>query len=666
MRIQKVRLKNYRSILDEEISFDSLTAIVGPNGAGKSAALKALDEFYSTTRTTTLDDFYNRDSTAEIEITVSFGDLTETERDLFAHYLDGSTLSVTKVIDQSRERYHGSRLQDPEFSKIRALGGKSDRRKAYNELREQDAYKELPTVRSAEDAEAALAAWEATHANRLQLIRDDGKFFGFRQVGQSRLERFTRFVLVPAVRHAEQDAADSRGSAIYQLMELVVRSTLERSSAFAEFRNRVRGEYATILDPERIPQLGELGARLTDILRNYVPSAAVLLDWIVADQLNFPLPKAQVRLREDNFDAPVDKVGHGLQRAFILSLLQGLAGALGDEPAQPAEDGEETGSIPAETPPDMILAIEEPELYQHPNRQRHLARILQQLSDGTIPGVARRTQVIYCTHSPLFLDIANFECVRRFQKAPNPADGTMPLVTQVQSADPAAVAQTLEGVQDRAPSTPFTANSLKVRLATVMTPSVNEGFFGEVVALVEGEEDRAALLGCAELTGVDLEAKGIAVVACSGKTNIDRPFLVFSALGIPTYVVFDSDSDNLPEGHPETNRALQRLLGCEVIEDFPSTRVLERFAVVDPNLTELLKARCGVELHASLADEFCAEHGYRRHEDCWKSPRFVAELLRRAEATNAQCDELYSIVRLLVGLVPDRGTVGSYQSPAGR
>ena len=53
-------------------------------------------------------------------------------------------------------------------------------------------------------------------------------------------------------------------------------------------------------------------------------------------------------------------------------------------------------------------AIEEPELYQHPSRQRHLASVLLNLAKGAIPGVAENTQVIYATHSPLFVGLDRF------------------------------------------------------------------------------------------------------------------------------------------------------------------------------------------------------------------------------------------------------------------
>ncbi len=55
--------------------------------------------------------------------------------------------------------------------------------------------------------------------------------------------------------------------------------------------------------------------------------------------------------------------------------------------------------------PNLVLAIEEPELYQHPSRQRHLASVLLNLAEGALPGVAKNTQVIYTTHSPLFVGL---------------------------------------------------------------------------------------------------------------------------------------------------------------------------------------------------------------------------------------------------------------------
>jgi hypothetical protein len=499
-----------------------------------------------------------------------------------------------------------------------------------------------------------MIAWEQQHPEACARILDDGKFFGFRQVGQAKLERFTRFVLVPAVRDADQDAADSRGSPIYQLMELVVRSVLAQNEALTQFKARAQQEYGRLMSPDGVPQLHDLEARLTGVLRSYVPQAEVLLEWLAPDQIEIPMPKAQVHLVEDGFTASVDRVGHGLQRAFILSLLQILAGSLYETgtAGEPTETVGRTAVLP-----DLILAIEEPELYQHPSRQRYLCRVLRSLADGSIVGVARRTQVVYCTHSPLFVEISSFDNLRRFHKVPNPADPAKPLVTSVRSATIAEVAATLGAIQDIPPRAPFTGESLLSRLIPLMGPLVNEGFFGDAVVLVEGEEDRAAVLGCALLADIDLEAKGVAVVPCGGKTNLDKPLIIFQRLGIPTFVVFDSDSAKGAEGHPAANRSLQRLVGLSEVQDFPETQVSDSFAVFDPELTRVLRDRCGEDLYSGTVERFQNEFGYANGDACRKSPRFVRELLAECQRRGEGCAELTEVVRRIERLAAHRGTI---------
>lgn len=47
MIIESIHVQNFRSIHDEILTCDNLTALIGPNGSGKSAFLKALQIFYN-------------------------------------------------------------------------------------------------------------------------------------------------------------------------------------------------------------------------------------------------------------------------------------------------------------------------------------------------------------------------------------------------------------------------------------------------------------------------------------------------------------------------------------------------------------------------------------------------------------------------------------------
>ena len=123
----------------------------------------------------------------------------------------------------------------------------------------------------------------------------------------------------------------------------------------------------------------------------------------------------------------------------------------------------------------------------------------------------------------------------------------------------------------------FTASSLRARLTNLMTPWVNEGFFANVVALVEGESDQCAILEVARQIGVDFEKVGISVIPVRGKTNLATPFLIFTELGIPVYLVFDCDKNKGIDGKPETNKLLLRLCGYPE-EEFSKTSVKDNLA----------------------------------------------------------------------------------------
>ena len=111
MIIQKVHVKNFRSILDESLPCDSLTALVGRNGAGKSSFLSAIELFYDQSAKVTTEDFYSEDTTQDIEIAVTFADLSADAKELFSAYLDNDVLTVVRVFSlaEGKKIWHLSR-----------------------------------------------------------------------------------------------------------------------------------------------------------------------------------------------------------------------------------------------------------------------------------------------------------------------------------------------------------------------------------------------------------------------------------------------------------------------------------------------------------------------------------------------------------------------------
>jgi len=651
MIIKSVRVRNFRCIRDETLECEDLTVLVGPNGSGKSTFLRAIDLFYALQTRVTEEDFYNKNTNQPIVISIMFNNLTQQELDLYKPYVEGNTLTVEKEIaspgGRGYERYFGLKMQNPDFQEVRAPGTATVKRQVYSQLQQQ--YPELPNISRADDIEPALADWEQSHPERCQRTQDSGQFFGFEAVGNARLERFTKFSLVPAVRDASEDAIEGRDSSLTDLMDLVVRQVLLQKPELEQFRTDVREQYRELVDEEKLPELPQLADNLTKTLQTYTPDAQITLEWMIGEP-NIPTPTASASLVEDDYKGAVSKKGHGLQRAFILTLLQHLATV---KLTREVEEHEgiteltedtitEQGKTAATTViPNLVIAIEEPELYQHPNRQRHLSKVFLQLAESGLEG-GERVQITYSTHSPLFVGIERFDKIRLFKK--EKLVENLPKETRVKSVTMEQLAERLDEATD-SPKGSFTATSLQAKLTNLMTLWVNEGFFASVVALVEGESDQCAILQVAKQIGIDFEKVGISVIPVRAKTSLDRPYLIFTELGIPTYIVFDCDKNNKED---RTNKLLLKLCGYPE-EELPKTTVKDNMACFEDNLETILKAEIGEELYNQLLEQYTHEFGYSTKRGEGK-PLVISKIVEEVYKRGKKIETLENIVNSIVAL----------------
>ena len=649
MIIKSIRVQNFRCIRDEILPCESLTALIGPNSSGKSSFLRALDIFYTPTARYTEDDFYNRDTSQDIVVTVTFADLTEDEKKLFQKYVESGGLTVEKVMkwppNRGSQKYYGTSLQNSEFSSFRSASG-ANLRVEYNKLL-RSGYSDLSGYTNKDDAEEALQGWEESHPEQCIRRQDEGQFFGFKEVGEAHLERFTRFILVPAVRNASEDATEGKGTSLTEIMDLVVRSVLAQQNKIIELQKETQKQYERIVDPTKLVELQTLEQNLSDTLKIYVPDVKVKLTWLSENVIDIPMPKADIKLMEDKYLSPVESTGHGLQRALILTMLQHLAIAQVQESVKQKENSidkvsKETHSLKT---PNLILGIDEPELYQHPNRQRHLSKILLKLAEGSIKEVANRTQIIYSTHSPLFVDINRLAEIRVLHKVRKERD--KPKQTKIVYTNLDEVAKIIEKA-DGKPEGTYTGKTLEPRLKALMTPWMNEGFFADVAVLVEGEEDRAAILGVAAVMEYDLEGMGISVIPCMGKNNLDRPAAIFRELQIPIYVIWDSDYDGNKDVNPENNYRLLRLFD-QPIEKWPE-KITGQFACFKRNLSYTLRKEIGEQLYNKTLETCCKEWGITRKKYAVKNPRVIQKIIKEAQRQGKSSETLKNIISKVVDI----------------
>ena len=665
MQIQKIEIERFRCVLSESLSCDSLTALVGRNGAGKSSFLHALRLFYAVSPSVTEEDFYNRQTAEPIQIRVTFGKLLPQEVEAFGSYSEGGALTLTKRISladgKAISKTFAASSQYPEFAKIRAIASKKELKEAFNALVDQGVPPGLAKATGAPDAEGKMTAWEAANPGECKAIEREVQFVGPASIGVGMLDNFTKFVFIPAVRDVADEAGDGRGSALAALLDLAVTERVEARPELQALREHIKTRYATIFAPENQPELAKLATEISHVLRDFHPGAAIELGWRAASPPELGIPSVDPTLVEDGFKGSVSRKGHGLQRALVLALLQARAESASPIDGSPGGDQTEAPNPPAPpSPRHLILVVEEPELYQHPQQCRHWAKVLRRITASPTGQGTPGSQVIFTTHSPHFVDLAWFDQVRMVRKSAGVAGSPAQAKTSATTLDAVAAELALATGQ---PPASFTADSMRARARPVMTNLVNEGFFASVVVLVEGGTEVGLLQEVARLREKEWDAKGIAVIDVGGKTKLTTPFVVFRQLGLPIYVVFDSDVHSKGSGKPSEeedrvrgNRRLLKLLGAAE-EDYPEQGVKADFAVVGGETAQHLRASLGEEDYTRIAGGVALELGYDGSKKAMKNVEAAARFASRVYEEGKQLPLFEELVDRITSLAPEHNWV---------
>ena len=630
MIIKLVSVKNFRSIRNETLHCDNLTVLVGGNGSGKSSFLHALDWFQRRSlNELTEDDYYNRQTKNDIEITVTFKNLSNSVNERFSDYVVNDEITVSRVFrwnEGKRESaYYGLLSQNPDFTNIYDASA-SAAKSTYNGLRQTETYNDLPEWRKRDDVVAVLREWERNHPKACKSAWDNGKYF---KIGQGFPDEFVRIRYIKPVHDAADDALEEKSSVLAELMDVAVKKSLTERQEIRGFMNDAQEQYSVLMDSSGKEEMNLLEERISEIVRRYVPNAQVHLSWR-STKMGIEYPKAEVSLVEDDYRSTVNRTGHGLQRVFIMSILQHLA------EMRSKGGGESTNESPV-----LVLMIDEPELYQHPNRQRHMSEVLLTLANESTSN--REMQIIYATHSPHFVGIDRLNQIRLVRKMSSGSGE--PMSTNISRTSLSDVANELSNIPAHDSET---AEALERRLRVIMSPVMNEGFFANVVVLVEGEGDRAALMGVAKSMRHHLEKYGISVIPCGGKPNIGKPAVIFRQLKIPVYAVWDIDK-NKSEPNPKLNHILMSVMKQSPV-DWPSG-VHDTYACLDDNLEDTIKNDMGARLNEYHTR--CMREMGVGGSDVLKKPHAITYVIGAATEEGVSCSELEKIVQKIVNLCQD-------------
>ena len=391
-----------------------------------------------------------------------------------------------------------------------------------------------------------------------------------------------QLILVRAVHDAVDEAVSKEGSAYGKIVSLIIEKRLmERQEVIALRENMERVLQLFQPDPEnpdsQAQEIREVEQQINTGLNQVVPGI-VSIETTEPDVRPMLLPNTELVLRDrvDGIKTRVEHQGHGLQRTLIMTLLQLLADTQSDSQG--------------DTRP-IILSVEEPELYMHPQMERKMRDTLYRLASQ--PSI----QVICATHSPVFLDIAqgHRQIIR---------------ITKDQERRVSFFQATEDLFSNSTPE------RNRLRILNIFNQAFAEIFFASRVVLLEEESAMVAFQRAAHLTGIfgrhPQVQHDVTLINAHGKGNIPLCQRILNHFQIPYMIIHDEDQGNnepsgeplnttiedlLPPGHPENCRHmvsptnLEALLGYSTRKDkvYKAIRQVETLTTSNSLPTEFVR-----------------------------------------------------------------------------
>lgn len=257
---------------------------------------------------------------------------------------------------------------------------------------------------------------------------------------------------------------------------------------------------------------------------------------------------------------PLDSQGMGFQRSLIFSLICNMV-ELGTDSSNSF----------------TLYLIEEPELFLHPNHQKHFRNSLMELSRQ------QNNQIILTSHSPYFLNnIDNYSQIKRVSISDNISN--LKEITHDEVFDICkdngklmADAFNHDGhmsqteLNDKANSI---ASDDELRYLLWIDPDRANAFLSKKVLLVEGSTEKALFSFLFNNQNGDFydenKKSEVMVVDINGKYHFYKFANLLYLLGIPTWILHDGDKDKVSRGisHRFLNEYIAKMKSDSVIIDY--------------------------------------------------------------------------------------------------
>ncbi len=509
MKIEKIRIKNWRSLKDQDLQAQDLMVIIGQNNHGKSNLLSSILFFFGEIKHHDLD--FHRGAT-ELYVELQFGHLDDADKTTFKKYLTSEGKVVvrkTAFLGGSFE-YRGY-IENPSEEWLQEANA--------NAYTKRELAKSLPFHPFLPDAGRltkqhiidAQASYIDKNRNKINFTfeLETTNFLGLKSVATG---IFGEVYFIPAVKEASDDFTSKDSSVFGKMYADVVALMSESNDDWKVTKENLGKLFATLNkkdgdgndNEDRPQQLSEFEEEL----------AAELVSWGAKIDIEVSPPdiesvfKANTQVWvDDGVRTDIKRKGHGLQRALTVALIQVVAKRAIAASANDADENDRTRKASNS----RYFIFEEPELYLHPQAQRSLFDSFVGLSESG-------NQVILCTHSSGLIDVERYRSIY--------------IATKENGSDETKVKQCTDDL--------FEGDSKKdFNISYWINPDRGELFFASKVVLLEGATEKTVFPLLARELGVF--RYDYTLIDCGSKDNIPLYIKLLNKFQIPYVAVYDRD-----------------------------------------------------------------------------------------------------------------------------
>lgn len=346
MKIQKITIHNFRSIIHQVIDCKDFTLFVGENNSGKTNIITALRAFYE-------NEGYKYDNKSDFP---KLPNTTDSES-----WIELEFITTEKEQEKIKDEYK----RDDKILIVRRYFESSDRDKVSKD-----------------------------NSNIFYISKDgsisENNFYGAKNVSQAKLGKI---IYIPEIAKTDDTFKLSGPSPLRQVISFVFKKVLEKSVAFVDLGKAFESfnkVFKTEVSPDGI-SMDSLKEDINNELKNWQFTFGfdvnpIKTDLIIKNLIDHYIEDDNLQSGKKRVD--MKNIGQGLQRHLIYTMIK-LAAKY--------DEGKKESDKKEFDPDFTLILFEEPEAFLHPSQQELMNLGLKQIAN-------EYNQQVFCTsHSSIFV-----------------------------------------------------------------------------------------------------------------------------------------------------------------------------------------------------------------------------------------------------------------------